>query len=98
MATQALDVTAAHAAFRKAVLRSRAVVQLTTAIKNDIQTLPKESDMAKRSVKVLDYMRGYIAAVAQEELDARAEYEEAVYQAKRRERMAERRAARKTAE
>jgi cell division protein FtsB len=91
MATTPPDIETAYTRLRKAALRSRAVVQLTAAIKSDLQSLPKESEMARRSVKVLDYMRGYTEAVAKEELAARTDYEEVAYQTKRRARLAQRR-------
>jgi hypothetical protein len=68
----------AYARLAKSVLRRRAVDQLVNAIKRDLTTLPKVSAMAKRSVKVLDYMRGYIAAVEVEHEEALVDYEAAV--------------------
>lgn len=66
----------------KAILRRKAVNQLVSAIKADLSSQPKASIIAQRSVKVLDYMRGYLAAV-QEELElAVEEYETAVYHEK----------------
>jgi hypothetical protein len=66
----------------KAILRRRAVEQLVAAIKRDLSSQPKTSTIARRSVKVLDYMRGYIAAVDEELTLAVDEYETAVYHEK----------------
>lgn len=67
----------------KALLRKRATDQMVTAIKRDItHFLPRTSEMAKRSVKVLDYMRGYIKAVDDELVAATDEYENAIYAAR----------------
>lgn len=65
----------------KSLARKRAVDQMVVAIKRDITNLPKESDMARRSVKVLDYMRGYIKAVDEELAEAAEQYDTAVYAA-----------------
>lgn len=89
---------AAYMRLRKAALRSRAVVQLTTAIKKDLESLPKTSDLARRSVKVLDYMRGYIEAVAQEEFEAREAYQEQAYATLRQMKLEAKRAARQAGE
>lgn len=80
----------AYARLSKAILRRRALDQLLNAIKRDLTTLPKGSVMATRSIKVLDYMRGYDEAV-QFELDlAGTVYDEAAYQEKRAARLKER--------
>jgi hypothetical protein len=84
----------AYARLHKAVLRSRTVNQLLTAIKRDLETLPKTDTLAKRSVKVLDYMRGYAVAVQDELNEAIDTHREAVYQARRKEVMSERKKAR----
>jgi hypothetical protein len=76
-------VDEAYARLHKSILRRRAVDQLVAAIKRDLTSLPKTSIMARRSVKVLDYMRGYIAAVEEEQVLAVEEYEAAVYQARK---------------
>lgn len=76
-------VDEAYARLHKSILRRRAVDQLVLAIKRDLTTLPRGSVMARRSVKVLDYMRGYIAAVEEEQGLAVEEYEAAVYQARK---------------
>jgi hypothetical protein len=87
----------AYARLHKAVLRSRTVNQLLTAIKRDLETLPKTDALAKRSVKVLDYMRGYSEAVQTELMEANDAYREAAYQARRKEVVSERRKARTAA-
>jgi hypothetical protein len=66
---------------------------LVGAIRRDLETLPKDGDLAKRSVKVLDYMRGYIAAVEAEQVEAVAEYETIAYRVKRKNIMAAKNAA-----
>jgi hypothetical protein len=76
-------VDEAYARLHKSILRRRAVDQLVAAIKRDLTSLPKTSIMARRSVKVLDYMRGYIGAVEEEQATAVDEYEAAVYQARK---------------
>lgn len=65
----------------KAIQRKRAVDQMVLAVKRDITNLSKESEMARRSVKVLDYMRGYIKAVEEELAQATEIYDTAVYAA-----------------
>jgi hypothetical protein len=87
----------AYARLHKAVLRSRTVNQLLTAIKRDLETLDKTSPLAKRSVKVLDYMRGYSEGVHTELAEANDAYREAAYQARRREVLAERKNAKANA-
>jgi hypothetical protein len=87
----------AYLRLHKAVLRSRTVNQLLTAIKRDLETLPKTSPLARRSVKVLDYMRGYVEGV-QLELDEAIEvHRTAAYEAKRIEVVRARRALKKAA-
>lgn len=72
----------AYARMAKAILRRRAVEQLVAAIKRDLTSQPKTSTIARRSVKVLDYMRGYIQAVDEELTSAVEEYETAIYAAR----------------
>lgn len=76
------DKDEAYERMAKSILRKRATEQMVTAIKRDIALLPKTSDMARRSVKVLDYMRGYIKAVDEELVAAQDEYENAIYAAR----------------
>lgn len=66
----------------KSIQRKRATDQMVAAIKRDIANLDRTSEMAKRSVKVLDYMRGYIKAVEEEVDAATQEYENAIYAAR----------------
>jgi DNA-directed RNA polymerase subunit L len=66
----------------KAILRHKAVDQLVRAIKHDLSSTPKASVIARRSVKVLDYMRGYVQAVNEELSEAIEEYETAIYHEK----------------
>jgi hypothetical protein len=76
------DKDEAYERMVKAIQRKRTMDQLVLAIKRDIAQLPKTSDMARRSVKVLDYMRGYIKAVEEELVAAQDEYENAIYAAR----------------
>lgn len=72
----------AYARMAKAILRRKAVSQLVSAIKADLSSQPKTSIIARRSVKVLDYMRGYVTAVDEELALAVDEYETAIYHEK----------------
>jgi len=76
------DKDEAYSRFSKALMRKRALMQLVAAVKRDIETLPKTSEMARRSVKVLDYMRGYVKAVDDELTAATDNYENAIYAAR----------------
>ena len=68
----------AYARLAKSVLRRRAVDQLVNAIKRDMTTLPKDDVLRVRSANVLRYMRGYIAAVEDEQALALENYEGAI--------------------
>lgn len=81
-APQPPDKDEAYSRFSKALMRKRALNQMVSAIKRDIETMPRTSDMARRSVKVLDYMRGYIKAVDDELTAATDNYENAIYAAR----------------
>jgi len=72
------DRDEAYDRLTKAVLRKRAVEQLVLAVKRDLTYWPKGSTMSRRSVKVLDYMRGYIQAVDEELTAATTVYEAAI--------------------
>jgi hypothetical protein len=76
------DKDDAYERLAKSIMRKRATDQMVTAIKRDIALLSKTSDMARRSVKVLDYMRGYVKAVDEELAAAQDEYESAIYAAR----------------
>lgn len=81
-APQPPDKAEALERFGKALMRKRALKQMITAIGRDITNLPKTSEMSRRSVKVLEYMRGYIKAVEDELIAATDEYENAIYAAR----------------
>ena len=76
------DKDEAYQRMAKAILRSKAVDRFVRAIKGDVINLPRTEVMAQRSIKVLDYMRGYIKAVEEEEQQAIEQYETAVYAAR----------------
>ena len=71
-------VDVAYTRLHKSILRRRAVDQLVNAIKRDMTTLPKDDVLARRSERVLKYMRGYIDAVELEHGDALMDYEAAI--------------------
>ncbi len=68
----------AFARLAKAVLRRRTINQLVVAIERDMDNLPKEDVLVRRSERVLKYMRGYIQAVQDEVTAAQENYEGAV--------------------
>lgn len=74
----------------KAVLRKRTLNTLVRAIEEDIKALPKEDTLRARSVKVLEYIRGYVAEVEAEYSGARVAFESASYKERRAEVIAER--------
>lgn len=73
--TPAFSKDDAYARMAKAILRYRTVDQLVRAIKRDMESLPKDHVLARRSERVLKYMRGYIAAVYEEQALAIENYE-----------------------
>lgn len=74
----------------KAVLRRRTLTSLVRAIEADIKVLNKDDNLRKRSVSVLEYMRGYISVVEAEYKGARAGFEMATYKEQRAKIIAER--------
>jgi hypothetical protein len=87
--TQAQEVVAqppdkdeANSRYSKALMRKRALLQMVSAIKRDIETLPRNDVLVQRSIRVLEYMRGYIKAVDDEVTAAQDNYENAIYAAR----------------
>lgn len=66
----------------KAVLRRKALQRMVAAITGDITNLPRTDTLVHRSIKVLEYMRGYIKAVEDEVQEATDQYENAIYAAR----------------
>jgi hypothetical protein len=82
MAHQPPDLEESRQRMTKAILRRKALQRMVAAIGGDIANLPRTDVLAQRSIKVLEYMRGYIKAVEDEVQEATDQYENAIYAAR----------------
>jgi hypothetical protein len=81
-APQPPDLEESRQRMTKAILRRKALQGMVTAIGIDITNLPRTDTLVHRSIKVLEYMRGYIKAVEDEVQEATDQYENAIYAAR----------------